>query len=492
MAVTLTRLQRPELRRHPPLAEPGTMINSRTTIVILACLSAVVFSVSGVSAQEGTTDPGTPNSGPPPGNPETSSTTVPSDSSVPGTAPTNTADPALSPTTTYLPPIPDELINDPRVPFLVDPGEGDGLDVPIAQFSFDPRSVAVLPERVAGAQIALVESQANLDQIQQRVAEKTQTVLDLTTQLDSLSKDVRRAVTKAATARRRLRDHAVTAYVQGRAEDKLALLDNNNFVDMGVARSYLAVVAQQHERLLRNYEQQSKALGADEARLASDLGIAQSVLAQTSAQVQPAVDAVDAATAQLQAYQAGAHAYINGFVFPVASEVEFIDSWGYPRMSGTASAHWHQGTDIFANYGTPLIASENGTLARIGTGTLGGNKLWVVGESGTEYYYAHLSAFATGLSDGMRVTAGQLVGYVGDTGNARGTSPHLHFEIHPSGGDAVNPYPILKAAYGNRTVYRATAPAPEPAAEPAVAEPAAASAADQLITAAEAGAGVGG
>ena len=142
-------------------------------------------------------------------------------------------------------------------------------------------------------------------------------------------------------------------------------------------------------------------------------------------------------------------------------------------MTGTSSEHWHQGTDIFAPTGTPLIASENGTVARIGTGTLGGNKLWVVGESGTEYYYAHLSAFAAGLSDGMRVTAGQLVGYVGDTGNARGTSPHLHFEIHPGGGDAVNPYPVLKAAYGNRTVFRAIAPVADPTVDPAAATAAA-------------------
>ncbi|MSW99945.1 MAG: peptidoglycan DD-metalloendopeptidase family protein [Actinobacteria bacterium] len=494
MAVPLMPLQRPEIRCHPPHAEPGRMINSRTTIAILACLSAVAFSVSGVSAQGGGADPGAPSTSVLPEGSASSTTSVASESSLPVTVPTSTPDQTSSPTTTYLPPIPDELINDPRVPFLVDPGDGDGIDVPIAQFSFDPQSVAVLPERVAGAQAALLESQANLDQIQQRVAEKTQSVLDLTAELEQLSAGVRTAVTKTATARRRLRDHAVTAYVQGRAEDKLALLNNNDFVDIGVARSYLAVVARQHDRLLRNYERQSNALGTSEARLASDLGVAQSVLAQTSAQVQPAVEAVAAATAQLQAYQSGAHAYINGFVFPVASEVEFIDSWGYPRMTGTPSAHWHQGTDIFADYGTPLIASENGTIARVGTGTLGGNKLWVVGESGTEYYYAHLSAFAPGVSDGMRVTAGQLVGYVGDTGNARGTSPHLHFEVHPGGGDAVNPYPLLKAAYGNRTVFRATAPAAEPAAVPTpeqAAEQAAAPATDQAVGAAPE-AGVGG
>jgi murein DD-endopeptidase MepM/ murein hydrolase activator NlpD len=169
---------------------------------------------------------------------------------------------------------------------------------------------------------------------------------------------------------------------------------------------------------------------------------------------------------ELQAYQAGAQAYVDGFVFPVAGEVEFIDSWGYPRMMGTASAHWHQGTDIFATQGTPLIASENGVLDRIGVGSLGGNKLWVKGESGTEYYYAHLAAFAPGITNGQRVRAGELIGYVGDTGNARGTSPHLHFEIHPGGLGPVNPYPLLKAAYGARPVAPAVVPSTAPPALP--------------------------
>ena len=80
----------------------------------------------------------------------------------------------------------------------------------------------------------------------------------------------------------------------------------------------------------------------------------------------------------------------------------------------------------------------------MGTDVLGGTKLWLKGESGTYYYYAHLKAFAEGLANGDVVEAGDLVGVVGDTGNAKGGAPHLHFEIHPDGGPAVNPYPLLK------------------------------------------------
>jgi murein DD-endopeptidase MepM/ murein hydrolase activator NlpD len=95
--------------------------------------------------------------------------------------------------------------------------------------------------------------------------------------------------------------------------------------------------------------------------------------------------------------------------------------------------------------GTPLLAAERGVLDNIGTGTLGGIKLWVVGESGTHYYYAHLIAYAEGIHEGMVVEAGDVIGYVGNTGNAISTPPHLHFEIHPDGGEAIDPYPLLHA-----------------------------------------------
>jgi len=418
---------------------------------LVACVAAFSFA-PWVAAQDGDGGVGSSSS---------TSSTTPAGGDPTGTSTTSTAvgAPADSSTTTtvYVPALPPELEADPRVPFLVDPSEGDGIDVPIAQRSFDPLSVTVLPERVKEATAVLAAAQRDLQAAQARIADRAQTVTDLMAELDRLDGDVRAAVAAAAAARKELRDHAVSAYVTGGA-NTLALLDTADFVDLGVAKSYLDVVVRQHDRLVRNYERTRDALTGDQARLASRLGEAQSVLAQTAQQLPPAFAAVLAATEQLSAYAAGAHAYVDGFVFPVAADVEFIDSWGYPRMTGTASEHWHQGTDVFADYGSPLVASENGVIARVGTGTLGGMKLWVVGESGTEYYYAHLSAFAAGLADGRRIAAGEVVGYVGDSGNARGTSPHLHFEVHPDGGDAVNPYPLLKAAYGNRPVARAIAP----------------------------------
>ncbi len=129
--------------------------------------------------------------------------------------------------------------------------------------------------------------------------------------------------------------------------------------------------------------------------------------------------------------------------FPVTASCAFADTWGAPRSGGRR----HQGVDIMVGSGTPIYAVMDGNINKKQldfVGSLGGNALWLTAAGGTYFYYAHLSAFAPGIEIGSIVTAGQLIGYVGATGNAGG--PHLHFEVHPDGGSAVNPYPIVKAA----------------------------------------------
>ena len=98
---------------------------------------------------------------------------------------------------------------------------------------------------------------------------------------------------------------------------------------------------------------------------------------------------------------------------------------------------------MMADRGTPLVAIESGTVGRLADGGLGGITVWLLGDSGAEYYYAHLNGWAPGLAQGQRVEPGAPLGTVGSTGNAPDAWPHLHFEIHPDGGEAVNPFPTV-------------------------------------------------
>jgi murein DD-endopeptidase MepM/ murein hydrolase activator NlpD len=139
----------------------------------------------------------------------------------------------------------------------------------------------------------------------------------------------------------------------------------------------------------------------------------------------------------------------GGFVFPVYGTASFGDSFGAPRPD--VPGGWHHGEDIFAAAGTPLLAVADGTLHTIGFNRIGGYRLWLRDTQGDEFYYAHLSAYSPLAVEGRTVKAGDVIGFVGDTGDADGGAPHLHFEIHPAsmaglGYDGVvAPYSILLA-----------------------------------------------
>ena len=144
-----------------------------------------------------------------------------------------------------------------------------------------------------------------------------------------------------------------------------------------------------------------------------------------------------------------------GYVFPVAGGASFTDDYGAPR----AGTGWHHGNDLFADRGTPVVAVADGTLSRVGVNTLGGNRLWLTDDAGNTFYYAHLSAYAPESVEGARVRAGQVIAFVGNTGQAITTPPHLHFEVHPGDGDSVDPYPYLLAWQRGTEVSRSFAQA---------------------------------
>lgn len=128
--------------------------------------------------------------------------------------------------------------------------------------------------------------------------------------------------------------------------------------------------------------------------------------------------------------------------FPVLGDYTYQDDFGAARHQGS-----HEGNDVIADRGMPVVAVADGVIkrmTRVETG-LGGIWIWLRDNAGNEYYYAHLDSIAAGLNPGSTVAVGQVIGAVGNTGDARATVTHLHFEVHPGGGGAVDPYNDLRA-----------------------------------------------
>ena len=121
---------------------------------------------------------------------------------------------------------------------------------------------------------------------------------------------------------------------------------------------------------------------------------------------------------------------------PIQGAMRHVNDWGFPRSGG----RFHEGNDLFAARGTPVVAVVAGS-AQQKVGAIGGNQVKLVGDDGATYHYTHLDRFAAG----GRVNAGDVIGYVGTSGNAAGGTPHVHFEVHAATG-AVNPYPRVAAA----------------------------------------------
>lgn len=217
--------------------------------------------------------------------------------------------------------------------------------------------------------------------------------------LDRLAQDDADLVTKVS----------VTSEILRRLEADLDQKAAEQSRTLKEARGHLAVV---YDRL-----EQAEALKAELADQLSTERAAAAALAE----------ATGTAIVQGQALQA----------CPVPGS-SFVDSWGAPRSGGRT----HQGVDMMAPYGTPVYAAQSGTVSH-SSSDLGGIQAYLYGDGGDTTFYAHLQGYG-GASSGAHVAAGSLIGYVGDTGNASGT-PHLHFEYHPGGGGAVNPYPYVRA-----------------------------------------------
>jgi len=154
----------------------------------------------------------------------------------------------------------------------------------------------------------------------------------------------------------------------------------------------------------------------------------------------------------------GATAKVPQLIFPVVGTVTYTDDFGDPRGQGI-----HEGNDLMSTRKAPAVAVEAGKVTFWTTSSRAGCMLYLYGASGTKYTYVHLNndltmqndnrgtcrpgvSYAPGLKSGAKVRAGQMIGYVGDSGDANGVQPHLHFELHPNGGAAVSPFRYLRKA----------------------------------------------
>lgn len=258
-----------------------------------------------------------------------------------------------------------------------------------------------------------------------------------------------------------LKARAVTAYKHG-GTTPVDMIPGTDLSDGGRRDVYLTRVMASDDRAVRelaaireDLDAKRSSLVAEHAKLAAAKAEIDRQLAQLAAAEKEARAATDTLVKQkasedaAQASRArealvsssrgggGSDLPVDGLVCPVKGSVNFIDSWGFARSGGRR----HQGADMMTAAGTPLVAITSGTISKTGNGGLGGITVWLNGDNGVRYYYAHNSSNT--VSVGQRVSTGQVVAYAGNTGNAAGGPPHLHFEVHPGGGAAVNPFPTV-------------------------------------------------
>lgn len=213
--------------------------------------------------------------------------------------------------------------------------------------------------------------------------------------------------------------------------------DDNETIDLLAVQ--MNDLARDHERLDALLEQQRKIVAAKreaEARLEARLADLTRKRKALEARLAAQAAARRSAGGGGGSFTAGAApAPVGGLVCPLPGSA-FVDSWGAPRSGGRR----HKGTDMMAPFGRPVYAVVGGSM-RHTSGGLGGLGIWLSGNDGNVYYYAHLQSFNGGPRS---VSQGELIGTNGNTGNARGGAPHVHFEIKIGGGASVNPYPTLR------------------------------------------------
>ena len=318
------------------------------------------------------------------------------------------------------------------------------------QGSYQPAEVLWSSVRAAEGKVAA--AQATRDALQLEIAEVRSQHRRLLDEQAALGDEAETAADEISEAETTLRRRAIAGFMHDDALENAVLgslqaSEHDTILDFGIRQRFLRALLDQDDEAIGDYLELRSEIDADVLAGIDEIRDVQTAIRDLDTEILAAEAEIEQAEAEAAAFRAGSEIYIDGIVFPIGDGygLPLIDSFGFPRMPGTPDEHWHEGIDIFAPAGTPLLATERGIITRVGSGRLGGLTVWIKGESGAAWYYAHLRSHAEGIHEGMVVEAGDLVGYVGNTGNAISTPPHLHMEVHPNGGEPVNPYPLLKA-----------------------------------------------
>ena len=318
--------------------------------------------------------------------------------------------------------------------------------------------------------LSLVPGTASADPIgdaRRRVAALAQRVHDaeareglLTDRMTKLDRELRKTERALDEVRKRYAVRARTAYQTGLGGDTLVVMLSADDPSTVIGKlDLLAAASRADDQLLREGAILRRRLAGQRAEievLRREAAAVERDLRNDAAEIRALLDRLYAAEAarEAAAERAAVRAaqrtrttvramprasrsarLVGSYSCPVGPNHAFRDTWGAPRSGGRT----HKGTDIFAPMGSPAYAVTAGVVTRTSSSANGGLGLYLRGNDGNEYYYAHMSSFTS--SPGQRVSAGQMVARVGDTGNARGGAPHIHFEIHPGGGYPINPYP---------------------------------------------------
>lgn len=333
-------------------------------------------------------------------------------------------------------------------------------------------SAATLAQRKAEAKIVadqIVSMDASLTAITKEYEAAYARHEALSIQIEQTRQQLIQTETELVASQNTLNQRVTDIYKSGRINLIDVLVGAKSFDQFMTRMQFMAKIAELDARAVTSVQQLKTNIASAEASLVAqrdEQRIQLSVAQQKSSEIETRLRDMNALLAKIKAdikklaqaelarrrallaakYSTIPSARVGAeFVFPVAFPYSWSgDDWHAPRVG-----HLHQGTDIFAAIGTPLYAVVNGVIERahpVEQG-LGGITLWVDGDDGNHYYYAHMTRIKPGITDGVRVRSGEVVGFVGKTGNARTTPAHLHFEIHPGGGDAINPIPIL-SKYG--------------------------------------------